>query len=141
FGNSSFDLVIDRHEELDTMEIARVLYPGGHLVTQQFGESWKELRQFFPRAPDTRGLFEEYCRDFETSGLKLIRNTQQQYKIAYSGLGELVYLLSIAPWEVPDFSVERDLDALLSLESELLTSDGLVLTECLFLIIAQKQTR
>ena len=47
-------------------------------------------------------------------------------------------MLSVAPWEVPRFSLERDLEALISLESELLKPEGLMLTESRFLIIAQK---
>jgi len=138
FSSSSFDLVINRHEELDPAEVARVLAPAGHVVTQQVGNHWNELRQFFPRAPDFSHLYRGYVDGFKEAGLNLLRNAQHYYRVAYRGLGELVYLLSVAPWEVPGFSLERDLDALVSLESELLTEDGLVMTESRFLIIAQK---
>jgi len=138
FKSSVFDLVINRHEELNPEEVARVLSPKGQVVTQQVGDNWKELKRFFPRAPDSSSLFTDYARGFENAGLQLIRNIQHYYKVAYHGLGEIVYLLSIAPWEVPGFSVEQDLDALLSLESELLTPEGLVLTESRFLITARK---
>jgi len=138
FASSAFDLVINRHEELDPEEVARVLSTGGHVVTQQVGDNWSELRRFFPRAPDFSNIYPEYVRGFETVSLRLIQNIQHYYKVAYQGLGELVYLLSVAPWEVPGFAVERDLDALLSLESELSKPEGLVLTESRFLIIAQK---
>ena len=137
FMGSGFDLVIDRHEELDPKEVARVLRPKGHIVTQQVGDNWNELNRFFPRRSVSSGLYQDYCRGFENAGLTLVRHTQHYYKVAYRGLGELVYLLSIAPWEIPEFSLERDLDALLSLESELLSPRGIVLTESQFLIVAE----
>jgi SAM-dependent methyltransferase len=138
FASKSFDLVINRHEELEPIEVARVLASGGHLVTQQVGDNWREFRRFFPRAPNFSRLYEHYVEGLENAGLKLVRNVQHYYKVAYNGLGELIYLLSVAPWEVPGFSLERDLDALLSLEAEQLTEQGLVLTESRFLIIAEK---
>lgn len=138
FAGSSFDLVINRHEELEPVEVGRVLATGGHVVTQQVGNNWSELKRFFPRAPDFSRLYQDYVDGFEKAGLRMVRRMRHYYKVAYKSLGELVYLLSIAPWEVPGFSVERDLDALLSLESQQLTDEGLVLTESRFLIIAQK---
>ena len=138
FADSAFDLVVNRHEELEPGEVARIISRGGHVVTQQVGDNWKEMRQFLPRAPDFSSLYRDYVQGFESAGLRVLRNAQYYYKVAYPGLGELVYLLTIAPWEVPGFSLDRDLDALLELESQHLTAKGLVLTESRFLIIAEK---
>src|SRR5437867_497385 len=53
FHSGAFDLVLDRHEELDPNEVHRVLRRGGSLLTQQIGENeWNDLRPFFP--PDAR---------------------------------------------------------------------------------------
>jgi len=60
-------------------------------------------------------------------------------RVAYRGLGELVYLLCISPWTIPEFDpLGRDLAPLLLLEDRLTTRDGLVLTESRFLIEARK---
>jgi SAM-dependent methyltransferase len=140
FENSAFDLVINRHEELDPREVARVLSHGGHVVTQQVGrDNWRELRRFLPRATDFGDLYGDYMSGFEAAGLTIIRGLRHDYRVAYRCLGELTYLLTITPWTIPGFSLERDLEALLSLESECLTDDGLVLTESRFLIIAAKR--
>jgi SAM-dependent methyltransferase len=40
FRREAFDLVLNRHEELDPAEVARVLSPGGRLLTQQVGRAW-----------------------------------------------------------------------------------------------------
>jgi len=139
FVESAFDLVINRHEELEPREVARVLSVGGHVVTQQVGrDNWSELRSFFPMMTDFGDLYGNYIRGFESAGLQIIRKNQHDYKVAYRDLGEIVFLLAISPWSFPGFSPEGDLDALLALESECLTEDGLVVTESRFLIIAEK---
>ena len=47
---ATFDLIIDRHEALEPAETARVLAPGGTIITQQCGnDDWPELLRFFPR--------------------------------------------------------------------------------------------
>jgi len=142
FAESAFDLVINRHEELEPREVARVLSMSGHVVTQQVGrDNWSELRGFFPKMTDFGDLYGDYVREFEAAGLRIIRKNQHDYKVAYRDLGEIVFLLAISPWSFPGFSPEYDLDALLALESECLTDDGLVLTESRFLIIAEKQLK
>ncbi len=53
FRDGAFDLVLDRHEEMDPGEVHRVLAPGGTVFTQQVGRNeWDELRPFFPRMQD-----------------------------------------------------------------------------------------
>lgn len=139
FAAGAFDLVIDRHEELEPLEVARVLRPGGRIVTQQVGrENWRELRRLFPRRTDFGDIRGEYATGFAAAGLTLTRNEEQEYNVAYGGLGDMVFMLLAAPWEVPEFDVERDLDALLALEAECSTRDGLVMTWDRFLLIAEK---
>src|SRR5438477_9654810 len=47
FADAAFDLVLDRHEELEPKEIARVLRPGGRLLTQQVDRNdWRELARY-----------------------------------------------------------------------------------------------
>jgi len=54
-------------------------------------------------------------------------------------LGELVYILCVAPWMIPAFDpLGQDLRALIQLEKNLTTNEGLVLTESRFLIEASK---
>jgi SAM-dependent methyltransferase len=139
FREETFDLVIDRHEELDPSEVARVLRPGGRVVTQQVGrEHWRELRRHFPRMTDFGDVRGSYASGFASAGLLVARNEQQEYKLAYGGLGDVVFMLFAAPWEIPDFDVERDLEALLALEAECSTEEGLVLTWSRFLLVAEK---
>lgn len=148
FRDATFDLVIDRHEELSPSEVARVLRPGGRVVTQQVGpENWRELRRYFvgataglrgSRVGDFGDIRGDYARGFASAGLTVVRDEQHDYKVAYGALGVMVFMLLVTPWTIPDFDVERDLDALLALEAGCTTEDGLVLTWSRFLLVAKK---
>lgn len=139
FADGTFDLVLNRHEELSPREVARVLRPGGRVVTQQVGRNnWRELRKHIPRMADFGDLLGEYSRGFAAAGMSLHRSEQHDYKVAFGSLGDFVYLLAVSPWTVPGFSLERDGEALLALEAECTTDVGLVLTESRFVICAEK---
>ena len=139
FAEESFDLVMNRHEELSPSDVARVLASGGCVVTQQVGnDNWQELRRFFPRMTDFGDIRAEYTAEFEEAGLTVRRNERHDYRVAYEGLGDFVFMLLVTPWTIPDFNVDRDLDALLELEDECSTADGLVLTWSRFLLVAEK---
>lgn len=139
FADGAVDLVLNRHEELDPAEVVRVLRPGGAVLTQQVGgEYWQELRPFFPRMTDYGDLFEDYRSGLTSAGMEIIQARRHLRRFAYADLGEIVYLLSIMPWVVPDFDLESDLDALLAAERALRTADGIVLTEPNFLLVARR---
>ena len=59
-------------------------------------------------------------------------------QVAFGSLGDLVYMLLLAPWWLPDFRPERDVDALAALEDALRTDDGIVVTESRYLLVAEK---
>jgi len=138
FRNSSFDLIVDRHEEFSPGEVDRLLAPGGRFVTQQVGRSnWRELRRHISRMTDFGDLRSRYVREFVGRGFE-VESLEHEFRVAYPSLGEFVFMLCIAPWEISDFSVDRDLEELLSLEADCLTQDGLVVTESRYLIVARK---
>jgi SAM-dependent methyltransferase len=149
FRDETFDLVFDRHEELEPAEVARVLRDGGAIVTQQVGpNNWIELQRYFgdatsgnhgsSRLTDFGDIRGEYTRGFAAAGLRVVRNEQHDYKVAYEGLGDIVFMLLITPWTIPDFDIDRNLEALLTLEADCSTDDGLVMTWSRFLIVAEK---
>ena len=138
FADGAFDLVLDRHEELGPAEVARVLVPGGHVLTQQVYGNWPELKTFFPRMTDFGPHFELYQDGFRSSGLTVTRAETHESQTAFGSLGDVVYLLTAASETLPDFDVERDLDALLALERDLTREQGIVLTEPRYIIEAHK---
>jgi SAM-dependent methyltransferase len=139
FVRDSFHLVLDRHEELDPAEVARVLAPGGRVLTQQIHPDFQaELREFFPRMTRFEPHDVLYRTGFEAAGLQIVAAQQHERPVAYRGLGELVYELMAAPWTIPDFNLEADLDALLEVEARLGRAEGIVLVDRRYLIEAHK---
>lgn len=134
----SFDLVLSRHEAIVPEEIVRILRPGGVFITQQVGiGQWEELRPFFPRKTVFPDHYALYRQAFEAAGLGVTSRTHA-WRAAYGGLGEIAYMLLVAPWEVPDFDAEADIDALLALEDAHGSDRGIVLTLSRYLMIARK---
>ncbi len=73
FADDAFDLILNRHEELEPVEIARVLQPGGLLITQQVGnDNWRELRRRFPRMTDWGDIHGAYVRGLTEAALGLV---------------------------------------------------------------------
>lgn len=141
FRDDTFDLVLNRHEELDPREVARVLASGGRFLTQQIGRDWwQELRAFFPRMQDFDDLFHRYEAGLRASGLGIVQACAHDGRAAYRGLADVVFLLCVAPWTIPNFNpLGPDLPAVMKLEEVLSTEEGIVLTESRFLIEARKE--
>lgn len=139
FRSGSFDFVMNRHEEFDPGEIDRVLMPGGSFITQQVGQHDRlELRPFFSRMTDFGDLRSEYVAAFQRLGFR-VESAEHDHHVAYASLGEFAFMLAVAPWDIPEFDAERDLDALLAFESEHGTEEGVVVTECRFLLVAHEK--
>lgn len=135
FRDASFDLVLSRHEGLGPEDVLRVLRSGGSVVTQQVDQShWHELSGFF-RMQDFGDHFSRYADAFRAAGLR-VTTARHEQPVAYASLADIVFLLLVAPWHVPGFDPERDIDALLALEDAQRTPDGIVLTESRYLIVA-----
>jgi SAM-dependent methyltransferase len=139
FADSAFDLVLNRHEDLDPVDVARVLKPGGRVLTQQAWNIWREIGRFIPRRVFLATLFEDYRGGFAAAGLSILDARTREWPATYDSLGDLVYMLCIAPWEIPDFDpLGSDLEALLELEAALSRPEGLVLNNGSFIIEAVK---
>ncbi len=139
FVDEAFELVLNRHEELDPGEVARVLSPGGTVLTQQVHQdSWKEFRAFFPRMIDWGPHFERYQDGFRAAGLVVTHAEMHEGPAAFRDLGEVAYMLTALPWEVPDFDVVQDIDGLIALEEGLRRPEGIVVTEGRYVIEAYR---
>jgi SAM-dependent methyltransferase len=140
FQDESFNLVLDRHEELSTEEVSRVLRPGGRLLTQQVhAGNWKEMDRFIPRRTRFPPHFRLYQEGLRAARMQILDAREHEVRTAYPDLGAFVFMLCIAPWEVPDFDpLGRDLEALRALERACSAPEGLVLIESRYIIEAQK---
>ena len=139
FAGETFELILNRHEDLDPADVARVLRPGGAVLTQQcHSDDHAELRAFFPRMTIWEPHHETYPRGFEAAGLRLVDVREHSRPVTYQHLGEIVYLLEVAPWTVPDFDIESDLEALIALDRDLRGPEGIVLSERRYIVEAYK---
>ncbi len=119
-------------------EIDRLLRPGGLFLTQQVARGqWDELRAFFPRMTVWPDHFTGYRRHFESMGYA-VTGQEHRWRAAYPALGDLVYTLLVCSWEIPGFDPRAEIDALLAMEDELRTPDGIVLTLSRYLMQARK---
>lgn len=143
FADGCVDLVLSRHEALDPAEVVRVLAPGGVVVTQQIeADAWPELRRFFPRMTTFGDHFTAYRDGFRAGGLEITTAQRHARRQTFATLGDLVFMLLIAPWTIPEFDpLGQDLDALLALEAELGTAGGITLSEGRYLLVARSPTR
>ncbi len=136
--DGSFDLIIDRHEAIDPADVARVLAPGGTMITQQCGPNdWPEIGRFL-REVVFDDHFHLYQQGFTSAGLTIDDARWHEERIAFATLGDLVYMLLVAPWSYPDLDPHADIDALLALEDELRKAEGIVVTEHRYLIRARR---
>jgi SAM-dependent methyltransferase len=139
FADAAFGLVLNRHEALIPAEVARVLAPGGRVLTQQIHPDWfGELRQMFPRLTRFEPHHETYPRGFEAAGLVVVDQQLHAQSMAYENLGQIAYNLAAAPWSLPDFDLDADLDALLEAERTLRRPEGIVLTDRRYILEAHK---
>jgi SAM-dependent methyltransferase len=138
FAIAAFDLILDRHEALDPADTARVLAPGGAVVTQQVGpHNWPELARFLD-AVEFDDHFAAYQQGFAAAGLIIEAARWHEERVAFATLGDVVFMALVSPWSFPTFEPARDIDRLLAVEDALTTPDGIVLTEIRYLIVARK---
>lgn len=138
FGDAVFDVVLSRHEAVEPAEIDRVLQPGGGFLTQQVcPEHWPELKQFFPRATVFADHWRGYQEWFRGRGYE-VEARRADYQVVFGGLADLVFMLMVAPWEIPGFDVDADETALLALENAYAGEEGIKLSEGRYLLAAIK---
>ena len=117
FDDDSFDMVINRHGNLNAGEIYRVLKLGGLFITQQVGaENDRELVELL--CGETELPFpEQYLavqeRNFQEVGFEILKSGECFRPIRFYDVGALVWFARIIQWEFHGFSVDTNLDGLM----------------------------
>jgi SAM-dependent methyltransferase len=120
FPDASVDVVLNRHGGCLPMgEIARVLRPGGTLLTQQVhGQTLIDLLAHFgarPQWPEATPAY--YLPRLAAAGLELVALEEYAGAEVFADVGAVVYFLKAIPWLVPGFSVRTHLAPLLALQA------------------------
>ena len=140
FADASFDLIIDRHTGFNIAEVERVLTPGGIFLTQQVdGRNLRDLSAAF----DCEQPWTFFTLDFVLAKIKetnLVVKLAQEWrgKLTFKDVGAMVYYLKAVPWTVADFSVERNLDHLLALQTHLEQEGELAFVQRMMVVKVRK---
>ena len=140
FENAEFALVLNRHAALYVDEIARILVPGGRLLTRQVHGLWaQDLLAVFdarPQWPDATP--QKYVPWLQAAGFDVVDVREWSGRLAFTDVGAIVYYLKAVPWLVPGFTVESQAGKLLALQKQLDEQGQLVYEAGNYLIEAEK---
>lgn len=119
FVEDSFDLVMSRHEAIEAREIARVLVPGGRLLTQQVhGRDAEEIHEWFGEAFEyphvTAG---NYVEELKAAGLRIDVVDDWRGTMEFEDAKALVAYLALVPWDAPHFTVDAHAERLAALDA------------------------
>lgn len=140
FADGEFGLILNRHSAFNSREIARVLTPGGHFLTQQVhGLYAHDLLDAFgvePLWPDATPEF--YLPLLRDAGLEIVMSEDWTGRLTFTDVGALVYYLKAVPWTVPGFSVATHQENLLALQRRFEEDGTLVFAAKKYIIEARK---
>jgi SAM-dependent methyltransferase len=145
FVDESFELVASRHPvEPHWTEIHRVLKPGGCYFAQHVGpRSASELIEYFlgpaPLGESARDPHVEAALAAK-AGLVVADLRTARCRMEFYDVGAVVWILRKCVWWVPDFSVERYLDKLRDLDTQMRDGTPLVAHSSRHLIEARRPT-
>lgn len=142
FDDSSFDVIINRHESFDLLEVNRTLKSGGYFITQQVGGknnndlSRRLIENFEPEF--SNHVLNYYLEGLKSLNYEIIQSNEFFPFVRFYDIGALVYFAKIIEWEFPNFSVEACFDKLSLCQKEIEEKGYLQGTEHRFLIVAKK---
>lgn len=117
FESGSFDIVINRHGDLNVGEIHRVLKTGGLFITQQVGaENDRELVKLLIGEDEKLPFPDQYLGIIADKllerGFEILEKDEHFGTISFYDVGALVWFARIIEWEFPHFSVDGNLEQL-----------------------------
>jgi len=142
FDDSTFDLVINRHDSYIPEELYRVLKPGGTFITQQVGGLDNlELNQVLQEKlsfPYDRWSMAAALTGLYRAGFSVERAEKAALKTTFMDIGAVVYYLKAIPWQVPEFNPDTHREKLIELHQIIERQGQFVTTAHRFLIIAHR---
>ena len=142
FEDETFDVIINRHGDLNPTEFWRLLKPGGIFITQQVGaENDRALVQLLcgdVPMPFPEQYLEIAEKKFLQAGFEILEKQECYRPYHFFDVGALVWFARVIPWEFPDFSVDTHLENLLQAQAQL-EHDGVIKgTTHRFFLVARK---
>jgi SAM-dependent methyltransferase len=134
------DLVLNRHGALDAAEVARVLRPGGRLLTQQIGpENDAELNAALSAPPPSSGTsVAALVEKLQSVGLVVDEAQTATSEVTFGDIGAVVYQLRMVAWQIPDFDVGTYGDRLRALDARMRRDGPLLVRSRRVLVCAHR---
>jgi SAM-dependent methyltransferase len=140
-GEDEFDVVLSRHGRLPAEDIARLLRPGGTLLSQQVGsDDLAELNAELGAPPPQAQPWtaEVAVAALETAGLEVTEVREERPTFTFRDVGAVVYQLRAVPWQVRDFAPHRYERALRRIDAMIRTYGGFTVAAHRFLVRASR---
>jgi SAM-dependent methyltransferase len=140
-GENEFDVVLSRHGRLPAEDIARLLRPGGTLLSQQVGsDDLKDLNAELGAPPPyaTSWTAKEAVAALEAAGLTVTDVREERPPLTFHDVGALVYQLRAVPWQIRDFTPQRYDRALRRIDAVIRTHGHYTATAHRFLVQASR---
>ncbi len=142
FKDEYFDLVINRHDDFEPVEVKRILKPGGMFITQQVGglnnlELNQVLREKIAFEFIDWGLAPTLIRLYE-AGFIVEVTEKAAIKTTFLDIGAVVYYLKAIPWQIEGFDPETHAEGLMNLHNIIERQGAFTATAHRFMIAARK---
>jgi SAM-dependent methyltransferase len=145
FTDESFELIINRHEAYSPQEVNRILKHEGLFITQQVGAKNDLELNYLLNKDFTEDLWEysywnlKYAKkELEDAGFKIIKTKEDFPKTRIFDIGAIVYYFKAAPWQMPDFTIEKYLKQLREIHKKIMEKGYIEITSHRFLIKCKK---
>jgi hypothetical protein len=140
-GENEYDVVLSRHGRLPAEDIARLLKPGGTLLSQQVGsDDLRDLNAELGAPPPYAKTWTavEAVAALEGAGLTVTDVREERPPLTFHDVGALVYQLRAVPWQIRDFTVKRYERALRRIDALIRTHGHYTATAHRFLVQASR---
>jgi SAM-dependent methyltransferase len=140
-GEDEFDLVLSRHGRLPAADVARLLRPGGRLLSQQVGSDDLSGLNAALGAPSAHRVWnaEVAACTLTAAGLDVIDVREERPSIAFPDVASVLRRLRDLPWQIRDFTPERYAEALDRLDSFIREHGELTVAAHRFLVQAVRR--
>jgi SAM-dependent methyltransferase len=144
FADQTFDLVLASRSAFSPKEVARILRPGGTVLTIQGGSEWRgeTLADALCGTPPEwtqPGSGWDVDDSFLRAGFHIVDWIEHAWTTTYRDIAVVAYELMHVPWSIVDFDVERYRERLFALHRRMQAEGGFLTRGYTRLIEARKR--